>query len=183
MTCIFWIYKTIYIHVLKFSTEKLGTPSREFIGRIHSLPDRTYVENRPRHERHSFDILFSANQLPIDSIENPQLCSAEARDLLSKMLKIDSRERCSVNQALQHDYINIRRDDQEINAVILYEPFVSFFTSHHNIFCFVYLKPIPARYDRAVEDNVRNIEQWRELVDNTISEFRQRLGGIPGNGM
>ena len=40
-----------------------------------------------------------------------------ARDLLMKMLQIDSKNRITVDQALAHPYVNVWYDDKEVNAV------------------------------------------------------------------
>lgn len=50
----------------------------------------------------------------------PALClssASQARDLLSKMLVIDASKRISVDEALQHPYINVWFDPAEVEAV------------------------------------------------------------------
>ncbi|MEQ2201670.1 Mitogen-activated protein kinase 10, partial [Xenoophorus captivus] len=66
----------------------LGTPSPEFMKKLQPTV-RNYVENRPN----------------------------QARDLLSKMLIIDPAKRISVDEALQHPYINVWYDPAEVEAV------------------------------------------------------------------
>lgn len=46
--------------------------------------------------------------------------ASQARDLLSKMLVIDASKRISVDEALQHPYINVWYDPTEVEAVSLY---------------------------------------------------------------
>jgi len=43
--------------------------------------------------------------------------ASQARDLLSKMLIIDPSKRISVDEALQHPYINVWYDPAEVEAV------------------------------------------------------------------
>lgn len=45
------------------------------------------------------------------------LSASQARDLLSKMLVIDASKRISVDEALQHPYINVWYDPAEVEAV------------------------------------------------------------------
>lgn len=45
------------------------------------------------------------------------LKASQARDLLSKMLVIDASKRISVDEALQHPYINVWYDPAEVEAV------------------------------------------------------------------
>ncbi len=45
--------------------------------------------------------------------------ASQARDLLSKMLVIDVSKRISVEEALQHPYINVWYDPAEVEAVSL----------------------------------------------------------------
>lgn len=46
-----------------------------------------------------------------------QTTASQARDLLSKMLIIDPSKRISVDEALQHPYINVWYDPAEVEAV------------------------------------------------------------------
>ena len=47
----------------------------------------------------------------------PCLTARYARDLLTKMLQIDPKNRITVDQALSHPYVNIWFDASEVNAV------------------------------------------------------------------
>lgn len=106
---------------------------------------RTYVENRPRYAGYSFEKLFPDVLFPADSDQNKHkgrgfllvpllsrrllwtriacnmscfiLSASQARDLLSKMLVIDASKRISVDEALQHPYINVWYDPAEVEAV------------------------------------------------------------------
>lgn len=46
--------------------------------------------------------------------------ASQARDLLSKMLVIDASKRISVDEALQHPYINVWYDPAEVEAVSIH---------------------------------------------------------------
>jgi c-Jun N-terminal kinase len=74
------------------------------------------VENMPRYADYPIDRLFPDILLPADSRQS-QLTADSARDLLSKMLVIDPNHRISVDEALNHPYINVWYDDSEVNAV------------------------------------------------------------------
>ncbi|KAG7226483.1 hypothetical protein INR49_003803 [Caranx melampygus] len=95
--------------------EQLGTPSQEFLMKLNQSV-RTYVENRPRYAGYSFEKLFPDVLFPADS-EHNKLKASQARDLLSKMLVIDASKRISVDEALQHPYINVWYDPTEVEAV------------------------------------------------------------------
>ena len=48
-----------------------------------------------------------------------------ARDLLDRMLVIDAEKRMSVDEALNHPYINVWYEDSEVNAVGSYNQSVA----------------------------------------------------------
>ena len=79
---------------------------------------RNYVENRPRYPGYSIERLFPDILFPADSRQS-QLTANSARDLLSKMTIIDPLHRISVDEAINHPYINVWYDDSEVNAVSL----------------------------------------------------------------
>ena len=95
--------------------EQLGTPSKEFMSRLQPTV-RNYVENRPRYPGYSIERLFPDILFPADSRQS-QLTANSARDLLSKMTIIDPIHRISVEEAINHPYINVWYDDSEVNAV------------------------------------------------------------------
>ncbi|OXB61372.1 hypothetical protein ASZ78_011994 [Callipepla squamata] len=97
--------------------EQLGTPCPEFMKKLQPTV-RTYVENRPKYAGYSFEKLFPDVLFPADS-EHNKLKASQARDLLSKMLVIDASKRISVDEALQHPYINVWYDPSEAEAMIL----------------------------------------------------------------
>uniref|UniRef100_A0A671M1E8 Stress-activated protein kinase JNK n=1 Tax=Sinocyclocheilus anshuiensis TaxID=1608454 RepID=A0A671M1E8_9TELE len=95
--------------------EQLGTPSPEFMKKLQPTV-RNYVENRPKYAGLTFPKLFPDCLFPADS-EHNKLKASQARDLLSKMLIIDPAKRISVDEALQHPYINVWYDPTEVEAV------------------------------------------------------------------
>ena len=48
-----------------------------------------------------------------------EIIASLARDLLGRMLIIDPEKRLSVDEALNHPYINVWFEDSEVNAVRL----------------------------------------------------------------
>ncbi|KAJ8790109.1 hypothetical protein J1605_004692 [Eschrichtius robustus] len=66
-------------------------------------------------------------------------CTSQARDLLSKMLVIDASKRISVDEALQHPYINVWYDPSEAEA------------------------PPPKIPDKQLDEREHTIEEWKGL--------------------
>lgn len=117
--------------------EQLGTPSPEFISRL-QLTVKNYVENRPRHQGYTFENLFPDVLFPnVSSPNQTDLNASQARDLLSKMLVIDPNNRISVDEALNHPYIRIWREESEVNA------------------------PAPRTYDESFEQQERSVDDWK----------------------
>jgi c-Jun N-terminal kinase len=118
----------------------LGTPPRDFLCRLQPTV-RNYVENRPRYSGYTLDKLFPDQLFPPDSEQSKltglflffflfsiQNCLCKiaslARDLLGRMLIIDPEKRMSVDEALNHPYINVWYEDSEVNAVSLLDFFL-----------------------------------------------------------
>uniref|UniRef100_A0A1A7Y604 Stress-activated protein kinase JNK n=1 Tax=Iconisemion striatum TaxID=60296 RepID=A0A1A7Y604_9TELE len=110
---------------------------------------RTYVENRPRYAGYSFEKLFPDVLFPADSDHN-KLKASQARDLLSKMLVIDASKRISVDEALQHPYINVWYDPAEVEA------------------------PPPKTLDKQLDEREHTVEEWKELIYKEVSEWEER---------
>uniref|UniRef100_A0A4W3HD89 Stress-activated protein kinase JNK n=1 Tax=Callorhinchus milii TaxID=7868 RepID=A0A4W3HD89_CALMI len=111
--------------------EQLGTPASEFMKKLQPTV-RTYVENRPKYAGYSFEKLFPDVLFPADS-EHNKLKASQARDLLCKMLVIDAAKRISVDDALQHPYINVWYDPAEVEAVSVCSFHVMLITYSHRI--------------------------------------------------
>ncbi|KAM9327231.1 mitogen-activated protein kinase 8 [Gastrophryne carolinensis] len=136
--------------------EQLGTPCTEFMKKLQPTV-RTYVENRPKYAGYSFEKLFPDVLFPADS-EHNKLKASQARDLLSKMLVIDASKRISVDEALQHPYINVWYDSSEAEA------------------------PPPKIPDKQLDEREHTIEEWKELIYKEVLDWedRTRNGVIRG---
>uniref|UniRef100_A0A665V6N1 Stress-activated protein kinase JNK n=1 Tax=Echeneis naucrates TaxID=173247 RepID=A0A665V6N1_ECHNA len=128
--------------------EQLGTPSQEFLMKLNQSV-RTYVENRPRYAGYSFEKLFPDVLFPADS-EHNKLKASQARDLLSKMLVIDASKRISVDEALQHPYINVWYDPTEVEA------------------------PPPVITDKQLDEREHTVDEWKELIYKEVLDWEER---------
>ncbi|XP_044304114.1 mitogen-activated protein kinase 8 isoform X3 [Varanus komodoensis] len=128
--------------------EQLGTPCPEFMKKLQPTV-RTYVENRPKYAGYSFEKLFPDVLFPVDS-EHNKLKASQARDLLSKMLVIDAAKRISVDEALQHPYINVWYDPSEAEA------------------------PPPKIPDKQLDEREHTIEEWKELIYKEVVDLEER---------
>lgn len=125
--------------------EQLGTPSREFLCRLQPTV-RNYVENRPKYAGYPLDKLFPDQLFPSDS-EQSKLTATLARDLLGRMLIIDPDKRMSVDEALNHPYINVWFEDSEVNA------------------------PTPGQYNHLVDEREYTVDQWKELIFAEVIQY------------
>ncbi|XP_064418632.1 mitogen-activated protein kinase 8 isoform X1 [Latimeria chalumnae] len=128
--------------------ETLGTPCPEFMKKLQPTV-RTYVENRPKYAGYSFEKLFPDNLFPSES-EHQKLKASQARDLLSKMLVVDATKRISVDEALQHPYINVWYDPAEVEA------------------------PSPKIPDKQLDERDHTVEEWKELIYKEVLEWEER---------
>lgn len=124
-------------------TELLGTPSKDFINRLQPAV-RNFVTSKPCRAGLQFDQLFSDYYFPADSQQHEQLSSQNARDLLSRMLVIDPRNRITVDEALDHPYIRLWAREDEVNG------------------------PPPAQYD--INDDL-TLQQWKQLIFDEVKDF------------
>ncbi|EYC44855.1 hypothetical protein Y032_0447g1615 [Ancylostoma ceylanicum] len=77
----------------------VGTPSRDFLSKIQSEEARNYIRNLPWMPRVDFFTLLPD-------------ASADAVDLLGRMLALDPDDRISVCEALEHPYVQDSRDPE-----------------------------------------------------------------------
>lgn len=123
----------------------LGTPPTSFIERL-SPTIQMYLATLPYYVGLSFESLFPNDlfdRFNERSEENDRR-NDEARDLLSKMLRIDPDERISVDEALQHSYVRIWYDEAEVNTA-------------------------PSQpYDLILDQIEGTIEDWKQLMFNEI---------------
>ncbi|CAF1296897.1 unnamed protein product [Adineta ricciae] len=125
--------------------EQLGTPPREFLSRLQPTV-RNYVENRPKYTGYPLERLFPDQLFPPDS-EQSKLTASLARDLLGRMLIIDPDRRMSVDEALNHPYINVWFEDSEVNA------------------------PAPGQYNHMVDEREFTVDQWKELIFHEVIQY------------
>ncbi|XP_061911417.1 mitogen-activated protein kinase 8 isoform X1 [Entelurus aequoreus] len=157
--------------------EQLGTPSQEFLMKLNQSV-RTYVENRPRYVGYSFEKLFPDVLFPADS-EHNKLKASQARDLLSKMLVIDASKRISVDEALQHPYINVWYDPTEVEAVRM-EGVSLHHSDEKNVFSilishiFVSSQPPPAITDKQLDEREHTVDEWKELIYKEVLDWEER---------
>uniref|UniRef100_A0A8D3CXT3 Stress-activated protein kinase JNK n=1 Tax=Scophthalmus maximus TaxID=52904 RepID=A0A8D3CXT3_SCOMX len=79
-----------------------------------------------------------------------QANASQARDLLSKMLVIDASKRISVDEALQHPYINVWYDPTEVEA------------------------PPPAITDKQLDEREHTVDEWKELIYKEVLDWEER---------
>ncbi|XP_073493233.1 mitogen-activated protein kinase 10 isoform X5 [Phyllobates terribilis] len=149
--------------------EQLGTPCPEFMKKLQPTV-RNYVENRPKYAGLTFPKLFPDSLFPADS-EHNKLKASQARDLLSKMLVIDPAKRISVDEALQHPYINVWYDPAEVEAP--QDPVRERWngqtvkTQNND-------KPPPQIYDKQLDEREHTIEEWKELIYKEVMNFEEK---------
>lgn len=129
--------------------QSMGSPNSEFIKRL-SQTVRNYVESRARCHPISFKNLFPDRMFPPNS-EDPRLCADQARDLLQKMLVLDPLHRITVDEALQHPYVNVWYEPNEVEGP---KPDVSFLRD----------------FD---DDSGYALSQWKKLIWDQVVSFSQ----------
>ncbi|OQR83793.1 sporangia induced mitogen-activated protein kinase [Achlya hypogyna] len=93
-----------YIHQLQIICDKLGTPSEEELHFVTSEKARRFMKGQPNKPKVPLDKLFP-NAKP------------NALDLLDKMLVFDPSKRISVEEALEHPYLeSLHNNDDEPKA-------------------------------------------------------------------
>lgn len=132
-----------YVDQLNQILHYLGTPNEETLSRIGSPRAQEYVRNLPYMQKVSFAALFRG--------ANP-----DALDLLDKMLAFDPSSRISVEQALEHRYLQIWHDASD-------EP------------------TCPTPFDFHFEV-VEDVPQMKQMILDEVRIFRQMVrGGAPAN--
>ncbi|KAF6039081.1 MAPK10 [Bugula neritina] len=134
--------------------ELLGTPSNDFLARLQPTV-RSYVANRPKCEAQSPEQLFPDVLFPVPSKDHETLNANMARDLLKKMLVIDPRNRISVDEAINHPYIRVWFEDDEVNG------------------------PPPGPYDHGLDERDISVDTWKELIYKEVVQYqsKQKLNG------
>ena len=146
-----------YVDQLNQILNILGTPNEETLSRIGSPRAQDYVRNLPRMEKKHFEALFKN---PRNPDPNP-----DALDLLDHMLAFDPSSRISVEEALEHRYLQIWHDASDEPAC-------------------------PTTFDFAFEV-VDEVPEMRKMILAEVQRFRQlvrmqqpqaHMGGAMGQG-
>ncbi|TPX06726.1 uncharacterized protein E0L32_002222 [Thyridium curvatum] len=132
-----------YVDQLNQILHILGTPNEETLSRIGSPRAQEYVRNLPFMAKKPFPQLFPN--------ANP-----DALDLLDRMLAFDPSSRISVEQALEHPYLQIWHDASD-------EPDC----------------PTTFNFDFEVIDDVG---EMRNMILDEVYRFRQLVRTAPGSG-
>lgn len=131
-----------YVDQLNQILQILGTPNEQTLSRIGSSRAQEYVRNLPFMPKRSFQVLFPS--------ANP-----DALDLLDRMLAFDPSSRITVEQALEHPYLQIWHDASD-------EPDC----------------PATFNFDFEVVDDV---DEMRRMILNEVYRFRQLVRTVPGS--
>ncbi len=123
-----------YVDQLNQILHYLGTPNEETLSRIGSPRAQDYVRNLPKMPRVPFQTLFPN--------ANP-----EALDLLDRMLAFDPSSRITVEDALEHRYLQIWHDASD-------EP------------------SAPTTFDFGFEV-VEDVQEMRKMILDEVMRFRQ----------
>jgi mitogen-activated protein kinase 7 len=130
-----------YVDQLNQILHILGTPNEETLSRIGSPRAQEYVRNLPFMAKKPFPSLFPN--------ANP-----DALDLLDRMLAFDPSSRISVEQALEHPYLQIWHDASD-------EPDC----------------PTTFNFDFEV---VEDVGEMRKMILDEVYRFRQQVRTVPG---
>ncbi|KAK1976940.1 kinase-like domain-containing protein [Colletotrichum cereale] len=130
-----------YVDQLNQILHILGTPNEETLSRIGSPRAQEYVRNLPFMPKKTFPSLF------------PQ-ANPDALDLLDRMLAFDPSSRISVEQALEHPYLQIWHDASD-------EPDC----------------PTTFNFDFEV---VEDVGEMRKMILDEVYRFRQLVRTVPG---
>lgn len=130
-----------YVDQLNQILHILGTPNEETLSRIGSSRAQEYVRNLPYMAKRPFPSLFPN--------ANP-----DALGLLDHMLAFDPSSRISVEQALEHPYLQIWHDASD-------EP------------------DCPTTFDFEFEV-VDDVGEMRKMILDEVYRFRQQVRTVPG---
>ncbi|MBE3041116.1 hypothetical protein IMZ48_00710 [Candidatus Bathyarchaeota archaeon] len=130
-----------YVDQLNQILHILGTPNEDTLARIGSSRAQEYVRNLPYMPKKPFTTLFPG--------ANP-----DALDLLDKMLAFDPASRISVEQALEHPYLQIWHDASD-------EP------------------ECPTTFDFEFEV-VDEVPEMRQMILDEVNRFRSVVRQVPG---
>lgn len=123
---------TDHIDQLKRIMNLCGTPSDDLLDKINSDSARSFIQSLPKVPRRDFVHVFVG--------ANPK-----AVQLLEKMLVLDTSERLTAEQALQHPYLEKFHDPED--------------------------EPVAEPIDQSFEDAEMTIEQWKALTYDEVKSF------------
>lgn len=123
--------------------ELLGTPPQSFFDRLQPSV-RMYCSNCPKQKGYSIEELFPEELFPSGNKQNV----LQARDLLSKMLVIDPAKRITITQALNHPYVHVWYDADEVEA------------------------PAPAQYDHKIDESDHSVEEWKVMIYSEVLSYQ-----------
>ncbi|RWS16651.1 c-Jun NH2-terminal kinase-like protein [Dinothrombium tinctorium] len=127
--------------------DRLGPPPLSFLHKDFNIDQRDNTRNDNEFTKEMLEKLFPDILFPEKSKMYSQINSVEARDLLSRMLKYNSDERISIDEALCHPYINVWCKENKVNAI-----------STHS-------------YDHSIEEKEYKIEDWITLIYKEVVDF------------
>lgn len=87
-------------NLMRMINNLVGTPNEKFIRKIEDEENKKFMEQLPKRKGQDFKEIFKG-------------CDPEAVDLIQKMLKIDPKERITVEQALRHPFLESVHDAED----------------------------------------------------------------------
>ncbi|XP_073843591.1 stress-activated protein kinase JNK-like [Musca autumnalis] len=131
--------------------QQIGTPDRDFCAELRPVV-RQYVDSLPHCDGYSIERLFPDSlfnyNLENDDVAN-QGSTDEARDLLARMLTINPAHRISVDEALNHSYINVWYDADEVNAPI-----------------------VQGGPNLNIDQEEHDIDEWKKIIFDEVTNFK-----------
>uniref|UniRef100_A0A914YMB6 Stress-activated protein kinase JNK n=1 Tax=Panagrolaimus superbus TaxID=310955 RepID=A0A914YMB6_9BILA len=124
----------------------VGTPNSSF---YETLTDTTkaYLNSLPKYSAKSWESLLPDSLFPSWE-KDSELTAANARDLISKMLVIDPKQRINVRDAINHPYVKLWYKASEVDGLA------------------------SPSYDITIDDIEHDVETWKRLIFNQIQTWQ-----------
>uniref|UniRef100_A0AC35FW54 Stress-activated protein kinase JNK n=1 Tax=Panagrolaimus sp. PS1159 TaxID=55785 RepID=A0AC35FW54_9BILA len=105
-----------HIHQWTKIIQVVGSPDLSF---YENLPktSKSFLLSLPKYPPQAWEEILPDPIFPKQSESRPILTAENARDLISKMLVIDPNNRLSVEEALEHSYVNLWKETSETEDV------------------------------------------------------------------